>query len=187
MSLYRLEFPSAIRHVAFSRHDAGNHLLVLTNRGVICGFFRNPADAEGIHQERYTFGQVISRDLEPSFLPFLVNPSQPVDFFPFIIYTFSLPEDIKYRARQILWVDEHLIVVLACSSEDSLDVDCLSVFQVISEKAISQLWRISLDSKLIRMLVDEITGRLLLEDISGRLFEGTFPSLSSHSPAKPPL
>lgn len=54
MFLYRLEFPSAVRHVAFSRHNAGNHLLVLTNRGIVYGFFRNSADTQGIPEERYT-------------------------------------------------------------------------------------------------------------------------------------
>ena len=101
-----------------------------------------------------------------------LHPSHSCAFIPFITYTFSLPEDIGSRARQIQWVDEHFIVVLTCSSEDSFGIDCLSGFQMISEKTISQLWRISLDSKLIRMLVDEITGRLILEDTSGHLFEG---------------
>jgi hypothetical protein len=38
MSAYSLQVTSAIRHVDFSKHEYGNHVLVLTNSGMIQAF-----------------------------------------------------------------------------------------------------------------------------------------------------
>jgi hypothetical protein len=84
----------------------------------------------------------------------------------------SLPEDIKDRARQIVWTDEASVVVLASCPDSSAESDCLSGFRVGPDRQATLVWRVSTKSSLMRMAVDETTGRLFLEDASGHLFEG---------------
>jgi hypothetical protein len=87
---------------------------------------------------------------------------------------YSIHDDIKNMARQILWVDKNFILVLACSPENSLASDCLYAFHVTDEKMATEIWHIHMNMKIIRMIADDITRLVILEDDTGNLFEGKY-------------
>jgi hypothetical protein len=58
MSSYQLRAASVIRHVAFSKHDSGNHVLMMTHSGMVCAF-KSHDDPRQAPTELYTFRQAV--------------------------------------------------------------------------------------------------------------------------------